>query len=298
MSRRHPLNSTNVFRLAIAGLMATSLACAGRMHAAQGKETGEAGSASGAKAASAEPPEAPPPPDTEHQTDETAGKAADLSKIAVSPKNASPYLGVRNELVVVNVFSDFQCPVCSRAADPIKQLAVDFPGKVRVVFRNNPLTMHRRARAAAMAAAAAGRQGKFWQYHDRLFANQGALDDASLRTIAENLGLNLEKWEEDRNDPKLDARITEEAESVVKLGAPGTPGIFVNGWRSLGWGSYQGLKMTVAREVASGEQLVAAGTPKSDVPAARIRETSVKNPKGSSEGAIDPELWVQVLTAD
>jgi protein-disulfide isomerase len=205
---------------------------------------------------------------------------------------------LRNELVVVNIFSDFQCPVCSRAADPIKQLAIDFPGKVRVVFRNNPLKMHGRAHAAAMAAAAAGRQNKFWQYHDRLFGNQRGLDDASLRVIAENLGLNLEKWEYDRTDPELDERITEESESVVKLGAPGTPGIFVNGWRSLGWGSYQGLKGTVQREIASGEKLIAAGTPRSEIPAARIRETALLNPKTPSEGPIDPELWVQVLTAD
>jgi hypothetical protein len=84
----------------------------------------------------------------------------------------------------------------------------------------------------------------------------------------------------------------------VKLGAPGTPGIFVNGIRSLGWGSYQGLKMQVAREIASGEQLLAQGTPKSDIPAERIRVGATQNPKSGNEGPIDPEYWVQVLTGD
>jgi len=304
MSRRRPQSPASSHRIAIApaalvlaGLALGGLGCFPRAQSSAGKEAGGGGSSSAAEAAPA--PEPPPPlPDTEHQTDATAGKGADLSKIAISPKHGSPYLGVRNELVVVNIFSDFQCPVCSRAADPIKQLAIDFPGKVRVVFRHNPLAMHNRARAAAMAAAAAGRQGKFWQYHDRLFANQRALDDASLRGIAENLGLNLEKWEEDRTDPQLDDEITHEAESVVKLGAPGTPGIFVNGWRSLGWGSYQGLKMTVQREITSGEQLAASGIPRSEIPAARIRETAPKNTRQANEGPIDPELWVQVLTGD
>ena len=297
MIRRHVWNVRNTARLAGAALLIASVGCFPNAQSGAGKGAGAGAGSSSAKATETVP-EPPPPPDTEHHTDETAGKAADLSKIAVSPKHGSPYLGVRNELVVVNVFSDFQCPVCSRAADPIKQLAIDFPGKVRVVFRNNPLKMHGRARAAARAAAAAGRQGKFWQYHDRLFANQGALDDASLRHIAENLGLNLDKWEEDRTDPVLDDQITEEADSVVKLGAPGTPGIFVNGWRSLGWGSYMGLKGTVQREIVSGEQLLAQGIPKSDIPAARIRATATQNPKSGNEGPIDPEVWVQVLTAD
>jgi protein-disulfide isomerase len=282
--------------LAFAALLIGLLGCFPHGQSAAGKKAGSASAASGPSTPPPEPP--PPPPDTEHQTDETAGKAADLSKIAVCPKNGSPYLGQRNELVVVNIFSDFQCPVCSRAADPIKQLAIDFPGKVRVVFRNNPLKMHNRSHAAAMAAAAAGRQNKFWQYHDRLFGNQRGLDDASLRNIAENLGLNLDKWEEDRMDAQIDQRISAEALSVVKLGAPGTPGIFVNGWRSLGWGSYQGLKGTVQREIVQGEQLIASGTPRSEVPAARIRATAEQNPKSPNEGPIDPDYWVQVLTAD
>ena len=308
MNRSRSLTSMNALRLSLGALFAVALAagvaCAGHVKSGASGTAGGAGAASSSSAkgasssSAAAAAAAPAPPDTEHQTDETAGKGAVLVKIAVSPKNGSPYLGTRNELVVVNVFSDFQCPVCTRAADPIKQLAIDFPGKVRVVFRNNPLAMHGRARAAARAAASAGRQGKFWEYHDRLFANQSGLDDASLRRIAQDLGLNLDKWEEDCADPQLDERITEEAASVVKLGAPGTPGIFVNGIRSLGWGSYQGLKMQVANEITSGEHLIAQGTPRSDVPAARIRVTAVQNPKSAGEGPTDPEYWVEVLTAN
>jgi len=307
MNPGRSLTTMNALRIAravlIVAALAAGLGCAVHARAgASGKDggTGETyvAAASSAKDAATAEPAAAPVPDTEHQTDETAGKGADLGKIAVSPKDGSPYLGTRNELVVVNVFSDFQCPVCIRSADPIKQLAIDFPGKVRVVFRHNPLAMHGRARAAARAAASAGRQGKFWEYHDRLFANQSGLDEASLRRVAKDLGLNLDKWERDRNDPQLDARITEEATSVAKLGAPGTPGIFVNGFRSIGWGSYQGLKRQVAREIAMGEQLLAQGTPRSEIPAARIRVTALENPKSGDEAPIDPNYWVQVLTAN
>src|SRR2546426_7225361 len=119
--------------------------------------------------------------------DDWAGKGADLAVIAHSPTDGSPYLGPKEALVVVNIFADFQCPVCKRSADPIKQLVLDYPDKVKVVFRNNPLRIHPRAEAAALAALAAAKQSKFWQYHDRLFDTQHALDDASLRQIALDL---------------------------------------------------------------------------------------------------------------
>ena len=223
------------------------------------------------------------------QTDETAGKGADLSAIGHSPREGCPYLGPKDAAVIVNVFSDFQCPVCKRSADPIKQLILDFPdGSVKVVFRNNALSMHPRAQAAALAALAAGKQGKFWQYHDRLFASQGALDDASLKRTAQK----------DIADPKTLERLKSEAAAAVKLGATGTPGIFVNGVRERGWGSYAGLRAMVERELAKGKDLAAAGTPARELPAARIRATAATNPKDPNETPIDPELWVRILTAD
>ncbi len=230
------------------------------------------------------------------QTDEGAGKGVDVAKLGTSPKdNGSPFLGPKDAAVVVNVFSDFQCPVCKRSADPIKQLAADFPGKVKVFFRNNALEMHGRSKPAALAAWAAKKQGKFWQYHDKLFET-GALDDASLEKNAKDLGLNVEQWKKDIADPKNADRLAEESKWAEAMGATGTPGFFVNGTRQVGWGSYMALKSMVQHEVEKADEQ--KGTPAKTILAERIKATAGKNTKGDNEGAIDPEKWAQLLAHD
>jgi len=230
------------------------------------------------------------------QTDEGAGKGVDIAKIGVSPKDmGSPFLGAKDAAVVVNVFSDFQCPVCKRSADPIKQLAADFPGKVKVYFRNNALEMHGRSKPAALAAFAAKKQGKFWQYHDKLFAT-GALDDASLESAAKELGLNMEQWKKDVADPKSAERLAEEAKWAEQMGASGTPGFFVNGIRQVGWGSYMALKSMVQREVEKADEQ--KGAPVKTVLAERIKATASKNTKSEGEGNIDADKWAQLLAHD
>ncbi len=252
-----------------------------------------------AAAPSPSPAPAAPKPSSgslDSQTDEGAGKGVDVAKIGVSPKDYnSPFLGAKDAAVVVNVFSDFQCPVCKRSADPIKQLAADFPGKVKVYFRNNALEMHGRSKPAALAAFAAKRQGKFWQYHDKLFAT-GALDDASLESAAKELGLNVEQWKKDMADPKAAERLAEESKWANDLGATGTPGFFVNGSRQVGWGSYMALKSMVAREVEKADEQ--KGAPAKTVLAERIKATATKNQKGEGEGEISAEKWVQALAHD
>ncbi len=232
------------------------------------------------------------------QTDEGAGKGVDVAKLGTSPKGLeSAYMGPKDALVVVNVFSDFQCPVCKRSADPIKQLAADFPGKVKVYFRNNALEMHGRSKPAALAALAAKKQGKFWQYHDKLFQT-GQLDDSSLESVAKELGLNIEQWRKDYADPKSAERLTQESKWAESMGATGTPGFFVNGVRQVGWGSYMALKSVVQREVEKGEELISQGTPKSEVPKKRIAALAEKNTKNEGEAAIDPATWARQLTAE
>jgi len=250
--------------------------------------------------AAAAAPAAPKPSSSglDSQTDEGAGKNVDLAKIAVSPKGVeSPFLGSKDATVVVNVYSDFQCPVCKRSADPIKQLVDDFPGKVRVYFRHNALPMHGRSKPSAIASIAAKRQGKFWEYHDKLFQT-GMLDDASLRQAASELGLDMAQFDKDLADPALAARVDEEAAWAQAMGATGTPGFFVNGVRQVGWGSYLALKSIVQREIDKGEELIAGGTPRNQVIAKRIAALADKNTKGEGEAAIDAAKWAQYLTKD
>jgi protein-disulfide isomerase len=233
----------------------------------------------------------------DRMTDEWAGKGLDLKEVAHSPKDGSPYLGPADALVVVNIFTDYQCPVCTRAANPVKQLVADYPGKVKVFIRNNALPTHARAEAAARGAIAAAQQGRFWDYYDKLFGDMRSRDDASLRRFAADLGLNLEQWDKDFADPAAAEWVKRESAAAIRLGVPGTPGIFVNGVRQMGWGSYRDLHATVGREITAGQALVAAGKPLESVPAERIRLTADKNYKKEGEAAPDVEDWVKTLLA-
>ncbi len=258
-----------------------------------------------AAAAPAEPAPAAPvaaaeaasakPQSLDSQSDEGAGKSADLAQIARSPAEGLAYLGVEKDaMALVTVFSDFQCPVCRRSADPIKQLVLDFPGKVKVVFRHNALEMHGRSQPSAAASIAAQKQGKFWQYHDKLFQT-GRLDDAGLLDIARELGLDVAKFQSDLQDGNVLASIKRDSKMSEELGASGTPAFFVNGVRQVGWGSYMALKSMVAREIAAGDQLVQAGTKASDVLRKRIMDQASQNYKSEGEGAIDGKKWADLL---
>ena len=181
-------------------------------------------------------------------------------KVVVSGDKAlPPAYGPKNAPVHVIIFSDFQCPVCRRAADATHQIAEEFPGEVRMEFWQHALKMHRNAEGAAMASLAAHRQGKFWEYHDLLFKNQGGLDPTSLEGYAKQLGLNIDQYRKDMADPELKARVATEGELAKLLGARGTPAFLINGKLTVGWGSWNGFRGQVAREVTQAKTLLAQG---------------------------------------
>ena len=186
----------------------------------------------------------------------------------------APSLGNAKAPVSVLVVSDFQCPVCRRAAQPVEEIAKELKNDVVVTFVQNPLKMHRRALAAAMASAAAHRQGKFWSYHDLLFANQRRLSDSDLKGHARTLKLNLDKWEKDRNDLKLQEQVEAQGAVAANLGARGTPAFFVNGKKQVGWGSKMGLMGQVNREIAATKKLIDQGKSPKEAYEARVRENS------------------------
>lgn len=171
---------------------------------------------------------------------------------------ASPAFGPNDAAVKVYVFSDFQCPVCSRTVEPIKHL-VRTHDDVQVIFKNNALSSHSRAAAAAAAALAAARQGKFWAYHDLLFANQRALGESDLVGYARELRLDLERFRRDMSDPGLVAQVDYETGLAQELGLRGTPSFVVNGDSFTGWGSYASLEGRVARELVRARELAREG---------------------------------------
>jgi protein-disulfide isomerase len=102
-------------------------------------------------------------------------------------------------------------------------------GKVKLVFKNFPLNTHQFARKAATAALAAGKQGKFWEFHDRLFQNYNRLNDQVVQEQAKQLGLDMQKLEKDMNDPQISQVINQDMQDGAKAGVRGTPTIYVNG---------------------------------------------------------------------
>ena len=132
--------------------------------------------------------------------------------------------------VTVVMFSDFQCSACSATHPILQKVLAEYPGKVRFVVRNYPLTtIHENAYRAALAANAAYAQGKFFEYTEILYRNQDALDDGSLKKYAVDAGLNLQQFELDLQSEKASAAVRRDMADGKSYGITGTPTIFVNG---------------------------------------------------------------------
>jgi len=113
----------------------------------------------------------------------------------------------------------------------LDQVIEKYPKAVRVVFKNFPLKGHKYAREAALAALAAGAQGKFWEFHDLLFENVRRLSTRKFREIARELGLDMARFEKDMNDPRLAAAVRRDRSDGLRAGVRGTPTVFINGKR-------------------------------------------------------------------
>jgi protein-disulfide isomerase len=162
----------------------------------------------------------------------------------------APAKGPQNAPVTIIAFSDFQCPFCSRAVPTLKQIEDTYGNKVRVVFKHQPLPMHPFAKGAAMASMAANEQGKFWEMHDKLFANQGALDRGSLERYAQELGLDMGKFKAAMDSNKFDSYVSADAAEGMRVGANGTPTFFVNGHQIIGAESFERFKGVIDAELA------------------------------------------------
>jgi protein-disulfide isomerase len=122
--------------------------------------------------------------------------------------------------------------------------------------------MHNRAMPAALAAAAAGEQGKFWEMHDKMFANQRALTDENFETWAKEIGLDVAKFKKDMQDPAIKKEILAQQQQGSTLGARGTPAFFINGRFLSGAQPFPAFKALIDEEMKKAEKLLASGTPK------------------------------------
>jgi protein-disulfide isomerase len=142
---------------------------------------------------------------------------------------SSPVKGSRNAPVTIVEFSDFQCPYCSRVGPTLDTLLKKYEGKIKLVFKHQPLPNHPNAKPAAVASMAAHKQGKFWEMHDMLFANQQQLDKESLVGFAKKLGLNEARFKKDMEDPQILKQVEEEGMWASQNGLGGTPVFLING---------------------------------------------------------------------
>ena len=130
---------------------------------------------------------------------------------------------------VALLYSDFECPYCAALAPKLH------PARLRVAFRHFPVrSSHPRAWAAACAAEAAARQDRFWEMHDLLFSDQGRLEDPHLWERAGALGLDLERFEADRRNPEIRARVERDFQAGVRGGIVTTPTLIVGDSRYAG----------------------------------------------------------------
>lgn len=172
------------------------------------------------------------PPEECHKNCPHQPSATEL--ISATPRAEAPSLGRADARVTVEVWSDFQCPFCARGATTLKQLREKYGDQVRIVFRHQPLPMHANARLAATASMAAHEQGRFWEFHDALFANQSSLDRPSLEALAGKLQLDMDRFRRALDSSTWRTYVETDAAEAQRRGVKGTPTFFVNGKAIIG----------------------------------------------------------------
>jgi protein-disulfide isomerase len=160
-----------------------------------------------------------------------AEQVAAIQKLFQDPKTliaSSPTTGSTSNKILLVEFADFQCPGCGKSYEIVKQFMAKHKDKVTLVFKNFPLTqIHPEALPAARSAWAAQQQGKFWEYHDELFANQAKLSNNFYLDTAKKLNLNLAKFQSDYGI--ADTAILNDFKLGRKVDVQGTPVLILNG---------------------------------------------------------------------
>ena len=182
-----------------------------------------------------------------------------------------PFLGPKDAVVTVVEFSDFQCPYCAAAMDlepslvarfkqsnpsweaavpKLKELARE--GKIKFVYRDFPLSGHANAQKAAEATECANEQGKFWEMHDKLFANYNGLSIASIKQFAKDLGLNSAEFDQCLDSGQMAAEVKKDLADGQAAGVSGTPAFFINGQLVSGAQPFSAFEPIINAELAKG----------------------------------------------
>jgi protein-disulfide isomerase len=216
-------------------------------------------------------PEAPPPPPAA-----PARPALELYKV---PLGDSPGRGGNAPRVTVVVFSEFQCPFCARVSPTLDQLLQSYGEDLRLVWKHRPLPFHDRAAPAALAAEAAREQGKFWELHDKLFANQRALGTAELEAYAQAVGLDLDRWRAAMAGGAARARVEADGALADQLAVQGTPSFFINGRPLVGAQPLAKFKALIDEELRRADEKLKRGVARAALYGELTREGLERAPK-------------------
>jgi protein-disulfide isomerase len=197
--------------------------------------------------------------------DASAGKPeakirADLDKYAKEPPPVldapvklniagAPFKGPATAKVTIVEFSDFQCPYCAKAAGEAARVVQKFPKDVKLVFKQFPLEDHSQAALAAEASLAAQAQGKFWELHDKMYANFRQINRAKIFAWAAETGLDMNRFRADLDTHKYAARVKAEEQEGEVAGVEGTPTFYINGQKYNGVFELNSIAPIIADEL-------------------------------------------------
>ncbi len=173
-----------------------------------------------------------------------------LSPPRVTVAAEGPSKGSDKAPVTIVEFSDFECPYCVKAEETVKQVMKEYEGKVRLVYRDFPLPFHPNAQKAAEAAHCAGDQGKYWEMHEKLFANQQKLKVSDLKDHAKGVGLDPVKFEKCLESGEKATLVEKNKKAGAEVGVQGTPAFFVNGILLSGAQPFSEFKSVIDKELA------------------------------------------------
>jgi len=152
--------------------------------------------------------------------------------------DGSPMRGKKSAKITIVQFADFECPFCATTVTHLLQLEEKYGDAIALVFKNFPLSFHEKARPAAAAAVCAHLQGRFWPFHDELFANRERLGDERFELIASENGLDTKAFRTCIESGRADAQIDADIEAARMAGVRGTPTFFINGRKFNAPGGY------------------------------------------------------------
>lgn len=171
-------------------------------------------------------------------------------RVSVDVAAGDPADGPADAPITIVEFSDYQCPFCARVTPTMDRVMKTYAGKVRRVFKDFPLPSHPQAPKASEAARCAGDQGKYWEMHARLFANQAALQVDQMKKTASTLGIDQAAFDQCLDGGKYTARVSADLDQGEGLGVNSTPSLFINGRPLIGAQPFEVFKQVIDEELA------------------------------------------------